>query len=241
MAGFRQIPPKREGGRTRASAGRMQVSSAIIGSADPMSGYQYCRLTAWTGRELDRFHGLQPLFKEIADAFKVYVPDRWDAQMDYVRKTSPEWVVQGTPFTTITVNNSYSTGVHTDKGDLETGFSNLAVLRRGKWHGAIFCFPEYRIGVDMREGDLLLMDAHQWHGNTAMICDSCGDPMYPRKVLQDGQWKILPGWHEACGSERISVVCYYRTRVANCGSLEDELAKANTQAEIGTARGKRMA
>jgi hypothetical protein len=57
----------------------------------------------------------------------------------------------------------------------------------------------------------LLVRAHQWHGNTTLVC-SCGDR--PN------------GWCRTCHAERISVVAYYRTRVQHCGSPEEELRKA---------------
>lgn len=192
--------------------------STIIGAFDSNPPRRYCRLTAWSGKEIEKFHGLFPLFGAIGNEFEKHVPDRWEAQMQRVRNTHPDWVIQGTPFTTITVNNSYPTGVHTDKGDLDEGFSTLAVLRRGDYRGGYLCFPEYRVGVDMKHGDLLLMDAHEWHGNTMLICNVCNTPMNA-------------GWHESCGSERISVVSYFRTKMTECGSMDDELSKAASQSE----------
>lgn len=193
------------------------VSSAIVGSFDAKPPKFYCRLTAWTGKEWDKYRELFPLFQAIGGHFAEHVPDRFQAQMAYIAQTKDDWVVPGTPFTTITVNNSYPTGVHTDSGDLETGFSNLAVLRRGNYSGGIFTFPEYRIGVDMQDGDLLLMDAHEWHGNTRMMCDVCGD-------------RIGPGGRddhdETCATERISVVAYYRTRIKDCGTAAEEAVRA---------------
>jgi hypothetical protein len=187
------------------------TSSAIIGAFNRSSPYHFCRLTAWTGRETEAFGELRPLFQAIGDEFARLVPDRHAAQMEYVRRTEPEWVIPGTPFTTITVNNTYPTGVHTDKGDLEAGFSNLTVLRRGTYTGGIFLFPEYRVGVDMADGDLLLMDAHEWHGNTA----------------------IEPQSDDA---ERISVVAYYRTKMVECGTAAAEADRAQALAERQTER-----
>lgn len=187
--------------------------STIIGAFDSNPPRRYCRLTAWSGRELDKFSSLFPLFQEIGARFHDNVPDRWAVQMSRVQATHPDWVIPGTPFTTITVNNSYPTGVHTDKGDLDEGFSTLAVLRYGDYTGGLLCFPEYRLGIDMGHGDLLLMDAHEWHGNTMIICSICGDYMND-------------GLHEKCGTERISVVSYFRTKMTECGPMEAELTKA---------------
>jgi hypothetical protein len=190
--------------RTRS----MPVMSSILGAADPAGRFPYCRLTVFTAKEVEKWEGLQPLFKRISELFEEHVPGRFANQALWARRTHPDWVIPGTPFTTITVNNSYSTGVHTDKGDLDPGFSTLAVLRRGRYTGGHLVFPEYRVGVEMQHGDLLLMDAHDWHGNTAMTCE-CGNVM---------REKPCPD----CGAERISVVSYFRTKMIDCGSPAQE-------------------
>jgi hypothetical protein len=205
----------RAGGKAKRTEAK-PIASAIIGAFDPMGPKQFCRLTAWTGQETEKFRVLWPLLEFIGGQMAMHAPERYAAQMEYVRRTQPEWVIPGTPFTTVTVNNSYPTGVHTDKGDLDEGISTLACFRRGKYTGGILVFPEYRVAVDMQDRDLLLMNAHRWHGNTAIIC-ACG--------------KSLDEMCPDCGAERISVVSYYRTRMVTCGSAADEAEKARIYAE----------
>lgn len=218
------------------------LPSAVAGSIDPGGAYRYCRLTAFTGSEWDKWSGLHPLFGRINEGFRKYVPDRYAAQQGFIERTHPEWIVGDTVFTTITVNRSYPTGVHTDSGDLDEGFSNLAVYRSGSYRGGVFVFPEYRVGVDMQDGDLLLMDAHQWHGNTAMTCNVCGQGMGPpasrnepyRAAFERTFGKPAPEFfpsHAECGTERISIVCYYRTKMVECGTKEEEYARARRWAE----------
>jgi hypothetical protein len=188
--------------RTRSA----RVPSTIIGSFDPSAMYNFCRLTAWTGEHWDRYETLFPFFRSAADTFQRYVPDRYATQADHAAKTDPAWVVSGTPFTTITVNNSYPTGVHTDAGDLDAGFSCLAVLRRGSYSGGFLVFPRWRVAVDMYDGDLILMDAHEWHGNTHLQLNSPD-------------------------AERISVVMYFRTDMTRCGSPAQEASRAQRVAD----------
>jgi Oxygenase domain of the 2OGFeDO superfamily len=207
--------------RARASGSRtfkdldqvrsLAISSAIIGSVDSSRRFRYCRTTAWTGRHMPEWELLRPAFQRVAELMVRHVPDRYAAQMSEIDKTHPDWVIPGTPFTTITVNNTYPTGVHTDKGDLDKGFSSIFVVRRGEYTGGRFVFPEYRVAVDMADDDLILMDAHQWHGNTAMHC-TCG--------------KRLIAWCADCKAERISVVSYMRTEMTACGSEAEEIQKA---------------
>ena len=179
-----------------------RVKSTIIRNFDPAGGrFPYCRTTAWTGKNTEQFRSMYPLFQHIAKQMQRHVPQRYAAQMEMVKRTHPDWRVADTPYTTMTVNNTYPTGVHVDKGDLDEGFSCLAVWRRGDYSGGCLAFPEWRVAIDLHEGDLVLMDAHQWHGNTAMELHS-----------ED--------------AERISLVLYYRTKLAACGSGESERVKA---------------
>jgi len=180
------------------------VASSIIGNIEPMGGgrYPFCRTTAWTGRNTEEFRGLYPLFENVAGLFKQYVPERFQNQMEKTLSMEPDWRIGNTPHTTMTVNNNYPTGVHKDKGDLDEGYSCLMCLRKGDYTGGIFVFPEYRIAVNMQHGDLILMDAHQWHGNTNIV-----------KQSED--------------AERISLVLYYRTDMMFCGTMEAEAEKEN--------------
>lgn len=213
----RLLPPGQKRSRTRL------IASSIIGAADPMGTQPYCRLTAWTGKNLPKWEQLQPYLAEIAQAFEECVPDRYAVQQEYVSRTHPDWVVPGTPFTTITVNNTYSTGVHKDSGDLAEGFSCLAVLRRGSYTGGQLCFPEWRVAADLHDGDMLLMDAHDWHGNVELKCRHGHKEM---KAQECGD----------CQAERISVVAYYRQKMTDCGSYEEETQKAHAAAERRSTR-----
>jgi hypothetical protein len=249
------------------------VPSAIIGAFDAKPPKNYCRLTAWSGREMDKFSSLFPLFEDIGRSFAEHVPDRYAAQMEYVGETKEDWLIPRTPFTTITVNNTYPTGVHTDKGDLDSGFSNLCVLRRGAYRGGRLVFPEYRVAVDMQDGDLLLMDAHEWHGNTTLelldppcyVCDQratrrvtgtlagyasartwtfCDEhaafaKRQPNFTLAEDRDEVITP------AERISIVCYYRTKMKECGDADEEAKRAEAWAErriaIGEAAVEEMA
>ena len=245
----------KDGNRERSKL----VASGIIGAFDASPRFQYCRLTAWTGSEWDKYRDLFPMFEAIGRHFQEHVPDRYEVQKRMIDRTHPDWHIGDTPFTTITVNNTYPTGVHTDAGDLEEGFSTLAVLRRGSYTGGKLVFPEYRVAVDMQHGDVLLMDAHEWHGNTALViqdpgCVMCGQPakkwldvktrhMFRREMKPFCQscanLDIVKETVDATGlgyepveqAERISVVSYFRTKMADCGSSEEEAAKAAANAE----------
>jgi hypothetical protein len=201
-------PRVRKGTRKRLAAGK--VRSAIIGAFDPSANHGYCRLTAWTGSHTAEMAQLLPLLGVVAEHFATCVPERYAVQAALAARTDPAWCMGTTPFTTVTVNNTYPTGVHTDAGDLSKGFSTIAVLRRGSYTGGWLVFPRLRVGLDLADRDLVLMDAHEWHGNTQLVTGA--------------------------DAERISVVAYYRANMASCGDMEAEHGKALADVHKRTVR-----
>ena len=204
---------KRDTGGTRTDTIK-PIASTTIGNFDPKQNTPYCRLTAWSGKETEKYEELFPLFQFIGKEMERVAPKRYKAQMEFVNRTHPDWVIPNTPFTTITVNNSYPTGVHTDKGDLDEGISTLAVITKGEYKGGYLTLPEYRIAFNVGHRDLLIFNAHEWHGNTKL------------NMLSDD-------------AERISVVCYYRENMVDCDSMEEEEQKKADISELRMIKGDR--
>lgn len=178
------------------------VASSIIGFFDRYARIPFCRQTAFNSNRAAEFDQLRPALSDLSACFAKAVPDRYAAQMQQVVETSRDFVIEGTPWTTVTVNHNWATCTHTDKGDLDEGFSCLAVLRQGHYKGGALVFPAFRVGVDLNDGDLIMMDAHEVHANTPLV--------------DEGE------------AERISMVLYYRTKMRECGSAAEELVRAKT-------------
>jgi hypothetical protein len=174
------------------------VNSAIIGYFDRYPRFPFCRQTAFTAQETAKWNALMPFFQRVSQAYSEIAPEKFAIQKNVVDKTSKDFVIPNTVFTTITVNKNWSTAVHTDQGDLKSGLSSILVLRSGDFSGCNLVFPKFRIAVDLRQGDLLLFDSHHAHGNTPLI----------------GSIR---------SSLRISCVCYYRERMIDCGTAAEEL------------------
>jgi len=189
------------------------VASGIVGAWDRNPRTPYCRLTAFTMANPEKFAAALPLIQEASRQFQQLCPERWQAQKEMVDKTSHDFVIPGTVFTTVTVNRNWQTAVHKDAGDYKPGFGVMTALRSGRFKGGYLCFPQYRIAIDIRTRGLLLADVHEWHGNIAMKGES-------------GDW------------ERISLVLYYRERMIDCGSHAEELERAKHRHQGETLRGK---
>ena len=123
-----------------------------------------CRKTAFTAQEVEKWKNSVPLIRAIDAQFKFLIPDKYATQYKRAHKTP--FVIKGTAFSTVTINYNWRTALHKDAGDLKDGFGNLVVLEEGKYEGGYTGYPQYSVCVDVRQGDFLGMDVHEWHCNT---------------------------------------------------------------------------
>jgi hypothetical protein len=175
------------------------VMSGIAGWFDRYPRLPYGRATSYTAREPEKFAMAFPFLQQLAQGFKDLLPWRYNNQMEAAKKLDPRFLVPETPFTTITVNKSFRTACHFDAGDFTNGLSNLLTLtNNGNYRGCYLVAPEYRVAVNPRPGDLLLINNHEvMHGNTQI------------ELLDDE-------------AERISLVVYFREKMLELGSKEYE-------------------
>jgi hypothetical protein len=176
-----------------------QVNSGIAGWFDRYPRIPYGRATSYTQNHFDKFEMAFPFLQSLNRGFKQLLPWRWANQKRAADQIDQKFLVPDTVFSTITVNKTFRTACHRDAGDFTEGLSNLLVLsNNGNYSGAYLVFPEVRIAVNVRPGDLLLVNNHEIiHGNTPI-------------VLHDE------------GAERISLVCYLREKMLKLGSYEYE-------------------
>ena len=175
------------------------VFSGIAGWFDRYPRIPYKRATSYTQNSYDKFKMAFPFLQTLSKGFKELLPWRFSNQMEAAKKIDERFLVPETPFTTITVNKTFRTACHRDAGDFAEGLSNLLVLsNNGNYSGGYLVFPEVRVAVNVRPGDLLLVNNHEViHGNTPI-------------VLNDDV------------AERISLVCYLREGMLEKGSYEYE-------------------
>jgi hypothetical protein len=141
------------------------------------------RVTRFTADYPDKWNKVIPLIRDIDRMYKKLAPKHYKAQKAKADETA--FKIPGTAFSTVTTNLNVKTGIHKDSGNLNESFGNLVVIENGKYDGGYTCYPEYGVGVDVRTGDFLAMDIHQYHGNLPM-----------KKKSKD--------------AERLSLVCYLR-------------------------------
>ena len=160
-----------------------------------------CRITHYSGALPRDFALMGVLARTVAEAFKQsWVGSRWEAQFAKASSTATPWLIRTsegiTPFTTITCNRSWRTAAHIDKGDLKEGFGVMCCL--GDFGGCDLVFPRYRCAVRYREGDVLLANVHEVHGNTPLLNHDGSVPIVGREP------------------ERLVCVFYYQEKMEQC-------------------------
>lgn len=199
MAAVRYRPVKLDGTVSKTNYAKL-VPSFVAGYVDASPRFPYCRQTAYTNRYPERLVALLPLLVEVSHLFQSVLPTRYVAQQAMITKAPRDFVIPGTVFTTLTINRNFQTALHQDAGDLKAGFGVMLCWRFGAYTGGYYVMPQFRVAVDLYAGDVLFSDVHEWHGNTAL------------------EGSVL-------AYERISIVCYMREKMVQCGSQQEELVR----------------
>jgi len=175
------------------------VMSGIAGYFDRYPRIPYGRETSYTEKNREKFALCYPYLHKLNDQFRELIPGRWNAQNEQANKLDNRFRIDGTVFTTLTVNHNWRTACHRDAGDLTTGFSNICGVTGpdGKgWRGGQFILPEFRIAINLQPGDMLLVNNHEGiHGNDALIGDD---------------------------NDRMTIVAYFREKMVDLKSWDYE-------------------
>ena len=174
------------------------------------------RETRFTQDFPDQYKKTIPLIEDINRLYKNLLPEQFKRQNKKAKETA--YRIAKTAFTTVTTNINFQTRIHKDSGDDMEGFGNLVVIEDGKYNGGETCLPQYGIGVDVRMGDMLFMDVHEWHGNL------------PIELIDEH-------------AKRLSIVCYLRLNVWKWskGMSNSQMKKHNnTIRQLSKARIKKQ-
>ena len=200
-----------------------QVASTPIGFYESSNNMVKlpCRLTHFTRTHYDKYENGLPFIQQINELFKQLVPDRYSKQL--VKANAKKHLkIPNTAFSTITINRNFRTALHRDAGDLKDGFGNLTCIQRGKYHGGETMFPQFGVGFDLKTGDFLAMDVHEWHCNSKLY-ETGEDKKYNKslpKVFKDNPDVGTAGIYT--DYTRLSFVCYLREKIIKCPNRIDK-------------------
>ncbi len=199
-----------------------QVASNPIGYYEASKNFAKlpCRLTHFTRVNYDKYNKGLPFIQRIDQCFKKLIPESHKKQLCKANEKC-YLKIPKTSFSTITINRNFRTALHRDAGDYKKGFGNLTVIERGKYQGGYTCFPQFGIGVDVRRGDFLAMDVHEWHTNTP-IYEKEEDKAFNETLepaFKDNPEVGTVGIYEKY--TRLTFVCYLREKISKCPNQKD--------------------
>lgn len=224
---------QKQGGFSRMKVNN-QVASNPIGFYESSTNFCKlpCRLTHFTRTNYDKFNEGLPFIQKIDNMFQKLIPDSYEKQITQANK-KPHLKIPDTSFSTITINRNFRTALHRDAGDYKDGFGNLTVIERGKYHGGYTIFPQFGVAVDVRNGDFLAMDVHQWHSNTP-IYETAEDKAFNEKLepaFKDNPEVGTVGIYNKY--TRLTFVCYLREKIINCpDEIQEEFLKESGSKKI---------
>lgn len=176
-----------------------KANSGIMGFMDSPNMTHPCRQTQFTRKHFDKYSTGLPFIYRMDECFATLVPDAHLCQKNVATKTP--FHIQGTAFSTITVNYNFQTALHVDSGDFHGGFGTIAVCQKGVQGGWVL-FPGFKVAVVMDHGDFMAMDVHEWH---------CNSPI--QKNDKD--------------AFRLSFVGYLREKMVHCEQINARIALAS--------------
>lgn len=208
---YRRMSPHRyvvvfeDGTESKVTRAKMSYGG-IVGFFGRTARQPYCRLTSFAQDNFTKFKRSWPMLRWVDRYYEALFLEQYAKQVEAVNKSSEDFVIPNTAFSTVTVNKNFATACHYDKGDFAEGFGNLSVVRKGKYEGGYTCFPQYDAGVNAETGDIVLMDVHQLHGNSPMVRE-------PNAV-------------------RLAFVMYFRDNIQSCKSEKEEISRARNRGDI---------
>jgi len=176
-----------------------KAGSSILGSFDRDGRHHPCAEKAAFNRKHPRlFKRLVPYVERVDQLYAANLEEIYNSQHLAALATWPEWLIGDTVFTTIQVNKGFRTYVHKDGNNLYGSVAPMTCFTNAI--GGELIFPKYRVAVPYSNGDVLLANVHEWHGNAPFRSD-------PEKCV------------------RTSCVFYFRARMVQCGTQAEEIER----------------
>ena len=135
-----------------------QVASNPIGYYEGAKNFADlpCRLTHFTRTNFEKYNEGLKFIQRIDKLFQRLIPEAHHRQLERA-DTKPHLKIPKTSFSTITINRNFRTALHRDANDFKQGFGNLTVIERGKYQGGYTVFPQFGVGLNLRNNDFVVI------------------------------------------------------------------------------------
>ena len=122
------------------------------------------KLSKWTVAHKHVIADIHECILSVDATFRQQMPDMYKHMED--KKRLLKWTFPGSVFSSITVNKTFRTGLHSDNNKRDT--YSVMLVAGDDFQGGHLVFPEYNISCDLRPGDMIIFDSRLYHGNSAI-------------------------------------------------------------------------
>lgn len=170
----------------------LPVSSAIFGSLPRIAIRQnYCRLTRNSVEQPQLLDLSLDFAVGVSKLYSKSIPKEYERHLKITRdNVHDEWIIPGTPFTTINFNLNNAIRYHRDKANQSGVMSNVIIIKKDV-DGGLLVLPEYRIALSQNDGAIIIFDGqHIIHGVTPLTVNNddgyrCSIVMYTLNGMKD--------------------------------------------------------
>lgn len=140
---------------------------------------------------------------EMMGLYKRYSEENYNRQIEMISEVDEQWKIPGTFFTQGVINDSVNFSYHYDRGNFKNCWSCMAVFREDV-DGGELVIPGIKTALAIKDHNYVFFDGQSLlHGVTPI-----------KKTSQYGR--------------RFSIVFYALEAMKNCGTYEEEIAKARS-------------
>ena len=170
----------------------LPVTSAVFGTLPKVAIRQnYCRFTRNSVEQPELLRKSLLFAEVISDLYEKSLPSHF-RKHQHISETEvlSEWLMPGTPFSTINYNLNNAIRYHRDKANQSGVMSNVIIVRSGV-SGGMLVLPEYRVALSQTDGAIIIFDGQQVvHGVTPIVYENeesyrCSIVLYTLNGMKD--------------------------------------------------------
>lgn len=140
----------------------LPTNSAVFGALPRIEIRQdYCRFTRNTVDQCGLMPSVLELSESVCSLYNEYLEKDYKKHVEMSEKdVLQEWLMPGTPFTTINFNLNHAIRYHRDTVNQKGTKSNVIIVKDGATGGELV-LPEYRVALSQEDGAVIIFDGQQ--------------------------------------------------------------------------------
>ena len=181
------ITVKKANGKGSTYNAAMPCESGVAGFFEADRNFPGPHPARYNRENPEAFEKCYPFIDRCNEAFQVCLPTEYEWNKGFADNTDPEYLINDSVFSSLTINRTYRTCYHRDGNNLTNGMAGMATFMQpgdSPWIGGLVVFPRFRLAINLRPGDLLIFDNQRsLHGNIKLEGERYSVVMYYREKL----------------------------------------------------------